>query len=133
MRLLLPLLLPPLLSGCCKPPADGALEEATWGGDGVALTVEADGSGTLALGCESGDLVDPIVVADGAFSVTLDWADAMADATMDTADDHIPATLEGSVCGRRIDATLTVDGGSPASLVLVRGREATHLFEECPQ
>jgi hypothetical protein len=131
-----PLFLLTLLTACPTPKSDDTADTAAcapsgdlvpagvYGGTHYQLTVAADGSAEL-LGDCSRATVAQATVASGAVHWDLTWQSGYGLPVQDTASiEYIDVTLDGTLCGSALDATLTFPDASTADIHVVLGADA---------
>jgi hypothetical protein len=109
-----------LLAGACAEtptqPRDTTLPTGRWAGDGVCLSVAADGC-DLVVGCGHGQFPSPIVHTDGTFEVNGTYRIEVGPVSINPAP---PATFSGVLRGQTLTLNVTPTDPSmrPASYVL---------------
>ncbi len=100
-------------------PPDGLLAPGTWGNDIMRFDIAADGSATLAGGCEHSTLA-AATVSGGAFDWTLAYTEDLA--YVDTGDHSYPVEFSGTIAGDTLDGLLTFSE-TTVRVTLTRGVE----------
>ena len=97
-------------------PGDTTLPAGRWSGDGVCLSVAADGC-DLVVGCGHGQFTSPVVHADGTFAVSGTYRIEVGPISINPAP---PAMFSGVLNGHTLTLSVTPSDPSlrPASYVL---------------
>jgi hypothetical protein len=119
------------LLGCSSPaaPGRGAVPQGSWGGDHVALEVDAAGAG-YELDCAHGRMESPLRLDEAGHFEVEGFLVPEGGPTREGPEPSRPAAFSGSGDGRRLSFSLTLlDSGDRAGPFTVILGEAPRLFK----